>query len=131
MSGKVEQRNEVIAYGYAICVSIPLRGNERKRREAEDSCKNVYWFPSPCGEMSGKDLRRLLSFPSGTLVSIPLRGNERKSGGEEDETAVDVEFPSPCGEMSGKGGRGASYASSSVSIPLRGNERKSYWKISL
>ena len=58
-------------------------------------------FPSPCGEMIGKDLGAQEA-PSNEVVSIPLRGNDRKS--------VDL-F--------------SSYNRSVVSIPLRGNDRKS------
>ena len=59
-------------------------------------------FPSPCGEMIGKDV---------WLVRLDSSG---------------LAFPSPCGEMIGKGGmvRNCVRLGVEVSIPLRGNDRK-------
>ena len=61
-----------------VRVSIPLRGNDRKREATEDQKVNLEdgVFPSPCGEMIGKEAvyyRR-----KEQIVSIPLRGNDRK-----------------------------------------------------
>ena len=60
-------------------VSIPLRGNDRKRQEQIASLPGDHPFPSPCGEMIGKvDDKKCFGVVFASIVSIPLRGNDRK-----------------------------------------------------
>ena len=71
MSGKVWEKLEQLREDYPV--SIPLRGNERKRLSKKN--RGYSLFPSPCGEMSGKEKSPI--FPIGKIKTCrfhPLAG---------------------------------------------------------